>query len=67
VRKGRVAGVTVAKDGKEFRVNARCVIIATGGYARNKELLKKYYPLIMRILNSSDHLSWERSYSWPLK
>ena len=42
--KGGVAGVVAVKEEKEFTMNARCIIIATGGYAGNKELLKKYYP-----------------------
>jgi fumarate reductase flavoprotein subunit len=42
--KGRVVGVLSEIKEKELRVNAKAVIIATGGYAGNKELLKKYYP-----------------------
>ena len=41
---GRVAGVTVDYNGKEIQINAKSVIIATGGYGGNKELLKKYHP-----------------------
>jgi len=39
---GKVTGVVAEKDGKEIRVNARAVLIATGGYANNKEWIKKY-------------------------
>ncbi len=39
---GKVAGVVVEKDGKEVEVRAKAVIIATGGYANNKEWIKKY-------------------------
>jgi fumarate reductase flavoprotein subunit len=39
-----VVGVLAETEEEELRVNAKSVIIATGGYAGNKELLKKYYP-----------------------
>jgi fumarate reductase flavoprotein subunit len=42
--KGRVNGVRAEMDGKTVEINAGSVIIATGGYIGNKELLKKYYP-----------------------
>ncbi len=37
-----VAGVVVEKDGKTIQINSKAVIIATGGYANNKEWIKKY-------------------------
>jgi fumarate reductase flavoprotein subunit len=37
-----VIGVAAEGKEKEIRVSARCVIIATGGFAGNKELLEKY-------------------------
>jgi fumarate reductase flavoprotein subunit len=39
---GRVTGVVAAKDSREITVHARAVIIATGGFGGNKELLRKY-------------------------
>ncbi|MBI4320912.1 MAG: FAD-dependent oxidoreductase [Chloroflexi bacterium] len=39
---GRVTGVTASSDSEEFSIAARGVIIATGGYAGNKELLRKH-------------------------
>jgi fumarate reductase flavoprotein subunit len=42
--KGEVIGVLAAMQGKELRITAKSVIIATGGYGGNKKLLKKYYP-----------------------
>ncbi|MEV4316560.1 3-oxosteroid 1-dehydrogenase [Actinocrispum sp. NPDC049592] len=40
---GRVTGVRVAKDGKEFTITARKgVLLASGGFERNEELRKKY-------------------------
>lgn len=42
--KGEVTGVLVSSTGKWYIISAKGVIIATGGYGGNKELLKKYYP-----------------------
>ena len=42
--KGNVTGILAATKEKELRIIAKSVIITTGGYAGNKELLKKYYP-----------------------
>ena len=41
---GRVSGVIARNITTEFVIMADCVIIATGGYAGNRRLLKKYYP-----------------------
>jgi len=41
---GEVGGVLAANKEQEFQITARSVIIATGGYAANKEMLKKYSP-----------------------
>ncbi len=38
----KITGVAVEVDGEEIQVNARVVIIASGGYAYNKEWIKKY-------------------------
>ena len=38
----RVTGVIAEKDGKPIEVEAKAVVIATGGYANNKEWMKKY-------------------------
>jgi fumarate reductase flavoprotein subunit len=37
-----IAGVIVEEDGEETTVNAGVVIVASGGYANNKEWIKKY-------------------------
>lgn len=39
---GRVAGVVVERDGEEIEIAATTVVIASGGYANNKEWIKKY-------------------------
>lgn len=41
---GNVTGVLVGKEGEEFTITTKSVIIASGGYGGNKELLKKYSP-----------------------
>jgi fumarate reductase flavoprotein subunit len=41
--KGKVGGVLAVKQGQEFKIMGKSVIIGTGGYAGNRELLKKYY------------------------
>jgi fumarate reductase flavoprotein subunit len=43
-RKGVVSGVAAAGPGGDLRIDTRGVIIATGGYSGNKELLKRHYP-----------------------
>ena len=39
---GRICGVVVDDDGEEVEVAARAVMVATGGFANNKEWIKKY-------------------------
>ena len=40
--KGRIRGVKALADGKEIKIDAKVVVIATGGYINNKEMLAKY-------------------------
>lgn len=40
--KDRIAGVAAERDGEDIRVEARAVVIASGGYANNREWVKKY-------------------------
>lgn len=39
---GRITGVIAEKDGKPEQIGAKAVIVASGGYANNKEWIKKY-------------------------
>lgn len=41
---GELTGVVAEKDGEEFTIFTRSIIIGTGGFAGNKEMLKKYCP-----------------------
>lgn len=41
---GKVTGVIAAKDdGSKLKINAKAVILATGGFGGNKEMLKEYF------------------------
>lgn len=42
--KGKVTGVLAATKDKELRINTKSIIIAAGGFARNKKMLNKYFP-----------------------
>ncbi len=53
---GNVTGVLAENDGKEFTVTAKSVVITTGGFGANKELLAKYCP---------DYYDGIRSYGVP--
>jgi fumarate reductase flavoprotein subunit len=48
----RVAGVVVERDGEEVEVRAKAVVIASGGYANNKEWIKRYagYDLDVNVI-----------------
>jgi fumarate reductase flavoprotein subunit len=41
---GEIIGVLAENKNGDIRINAKRVIITTGGYGNNKEMLKKYYP-----------------------
>ena len=42
VEDGKVTGVLADVDGKIVRINAKGVLLATGGYSDNAEMMKKY-------------------------
>lgn len=44
MRDGKVVGVKVQSGNNFYDINAKAVILATGGFSANKELLKKYVP-----------------------
>jgi fumarate reductase flavoprotein subunit len=41
---GEVAGIRVSLNGESRTIKTKSIIIATGGYSGNQEMLKKYYP-----------------------
>jgi fumarate reductase flavoprotein subunit len=50
LREGKtITGVIVEEDGNEIQVNCRAVIIGSGGYANNKDWIKKYTGLDLGI------------------
>ncbi|MFC1864171.1 FAD-dependent oxidoreductase [Thermodesulfobacteriota bacterium] len=44
-KEGKITGVLVETEDGEMTIETKAVIIATGGYGGNKDMLKKYYPL----------------------
>jgi len=48
--KGRVKGVRAEGEEGKIEIEAKSVIVATGGYASNKDLLKRYCPEHAKIL-----------------
>jgi fumarate reductase flavoprotein subunit len=49
VEGGRIAGLIVEENGEDMRVDARVVIVASGGYANNAEWIKKYAGLDLNV------------------
>ncbi len=43
--KGNMAGILAARKREPLQIKARSIVIATGGYAGNKKLIDKHYPL----------------------
>jgi fumarate reductase flavoprotein subunit len=43
-KNGAVSGVTATAKEKAVTIAGKCVIVAAGGYAGNRDLLKRYYP-----------------------
>lgn len=52
---GKVTGVKVQKKNDTFDVNAQAVIMATGGFCANKDLLAEYAPGY-EVLNTSNQM-----------
>lgn len=48
-----VGAKAVDKDGNEITIKANAVIIASGGFAGNKEMMAKYYPQYTDYVNTS--------------
>ncbi|MDR1211630.1 MAG: FAD-dependent oxidoreductase, partial [Spirochaetaceae bacterium] len=44
---GRVTGVKVRDDEKEYEIYAKAVLLATGGFGMNQELIREYSPLYL--------------------
>ena len=50
-KSGKVTGVSAKVKEEAFTISAKSVIIGSGGYAGNRELLKKYYPFYTETLH----------------
>ena len=50
---GRIAGVVAIVDGQETQIDSKKVIIATGGFCGNPELLRQYCPAYYEGLSMS--------------
>ncbi len=50
---GRVSGITAQGEKGKVDIRTKSVIIATGGYASNKKLLRKYCPEHMELFENS--------------
>ena len=44
VRNGEVTGVRVQDREKEYQINARAVLLATGGFSANRDLMERFNP-----------------------
>lgn len=64
---GRISGVLVDDDGREAQVAAKVVFIATGGYANNKQWLKKYtgYDLGVNLFTWGNTGKMGTASGWP--
>jgi len=64
-RRGNISGVVAESKEGEFTIAAKCIIIATGGYGNNREMLKKYLPNYHDTItydgppsNTGDGITW---------
>jgi fumarate reductase flavoprotein subunit len=48
----RIEGVIAVSQGQQEKINSHNVIIATGGYAGNRDMLKKHYPFYSEGLHA---------------
>lgn len=49
MRNKRVAGVTIEANGEDISIDARAVVVASGGYANNGDWIKKYTGLDLNV------------------
>jgi fumarate reductase flavoprotein subunit len=56
VEDGAVRGVEVSSDGKSETIRAAAIILASGGYAANMEMLDKYRPAPRPIITLTDDI-----------
>ena len=54
---GAVCGVAGTRDGQAFRASCRAVVLATGGFGANREMLVRFIPEIAEAEHVGSHLS----------
>jgi fumarate reductase flavoprotein subunit len=62
----RICGIVAEEDGEELEVEAKAVIVASGGYANNKEWIKKYhgFELGVNLIRMGNVDRWETVSAW---
>lgn len=53
IKDGKVVGVIAESGGEKITINAKAVVIATGGFLNNKEMMEKYtrFPNVLGVAN----------------
>ena len=54
VENGKVIGAKATNDGSELTVKSKAVVVATGGFAGNTEMRKKYMPSLLDSLPTTN-------------
>ena len=54
VEDGKVAGVVAEDDEQRYDIRAKAVILATGGFGSNPELMEEYLPLSVSFFGKGD-------------
>lgn len=54
---GKVTGAVAKRDGKYIQYNAKVVVLATGGFGGNQEMMKDLLPDLVEAMQNDDQLS----------
>ena len=61
---GKAAGVVVEKDGQKYNVKAKAVIIATGGFGANPDMVVKYVPTLVGFGTTNHKGATGDAFAW---
>ena len=64
---GAVIGVTARRRGAELRISARTVVLATGGFNANREMLARHIPSMADALNIGARTSRGDGIAWGME